>query len=243
MTSQDELLTLDECRKSLDVTEEQLAQLLHDGSFFLVDVDHVPRLPALFVDSTLNRNRLLKLCRFIVPAPPASRLDFLISPQGGHSSRSPLEMLEDSQDFRELLKEAMAWAAGWSRTTVSVYQGVNAARPDAVEPIYAASTEIDPRRRLWKRSLQALLLHEYELPMSPGSDVDRFTLFVEQQTIGDTTRKVEACVQVSVDNGTATVEVKAASDGVMCSKTFSCGEVDGLLDIAKHVVSGLMRMR
>jgi hypothetical protein len=140
----------------------------------------------------------------------ANRLNFLSSRRGSLGNRSPLQILDDDDDFKRLRQATAAWAAEWSRTAVTMYEGEHETEPKDVEPVYAATAEIDPRRRLWERAPEAFHVHGYEWPLCPYPEVRRFTLSVERQTAGDSTPIPEACLQISVRGELISVRIKAA---------------------------------
>lgn len=239
MIANGELLTPSDFRKRVGVTEKRLTLLLEDGSMFAVEVEEASYIPALLAVSAHNRRRLQAICRIIVPAEPMSRLDFLSSQRGSLGDRRPLDMLEDDRDFKTLRQVAAAWAAEWSRTTVSLYQGDYSAQPDGVAPCYTASAEIDPRRPLWERASEALNAPGYEWPLGPYPDVRRFALFVERQTAGDGSLMPEACVQIVVDGKDIRMRIVSAPGMKLGSKTAPAGNHSSLIDIAKRVIAHL----
>ncbi|MFM0390959.1 hypothetical protein [Paraburkholderia phytofirmans] len=239
MIANRELLSPIEFRRRIRVTKRRLEQLLGDGSLFSVDVDGGLFIPAVLATRAHNLRRLRTICRIIVPAPPWSRSEFLSSARGSLGDRRPLDMLEDDSDFKTLRRAAVAWAAEWSRTTVSLYQGDYLAQPDGVAPCYTASAEIDPRRPLWERASEALNAPGYEWPLGPYPDVRKFTLFVERQTAGDGSLMPEACVQIVVDGKDIRMRIVSAPDTTPGSKTTPAGNHKSLIDIAKRVIAHL----
>ena len=236
MVARGEFLTLTDFKKRINTTEKRLARLVEDGSLFAIDVDNSQYIPALLADPTLNRRRLRGICRIIVPAPPPSRLDFLMSPSMNLGHRSPLQLLDDDHDFKRLQVAATAWAAGWSRTAVTMYEGEHETEPNNVEPLYTAMAEIDPRRLLWERASEALHVHGYEWPLGPYPDVRSFTLFVTRQAAGDSTPIPEACVQINIDGEYLKIRIKAAPGTALQSKTARATKHKSFIAIAKQVI-------
>ena len=239
MVSSGELVTLTDFRKRINTTEKRLARLIEDGSVFTIDVDNAQYIPALLADPTLNRRRLRGICRIIVPAPPPSRLDFLMSPSVNLGHRSPMQLLDDDHDFKRLQVAATEWAAGWSRTAVTVYEGEHETEPNNVEPIYTAMTEIDPRRPLWVRASEALHAHGYEWPVGPYPKVRSFTLFVARQTAGDSKSIPEASVQIVVDGEYFQIRINDAPGTTLQSEPIRASKRRTFIDIAKRVIASL----
>jgi hypothetical protein len=159
MVRDGELLPDDEFRRRLAINDKQLARLVESGSVFSIEVDGIEYYPALLAKQGIDRKRLQSTCRTLVPAPPGSRLHFLSSSRGSLGGRRPVEMLDDDNDFKRLQQAAAAWAAEWSRTAVTMYEGEHETEPKDVEPLYTAAAEIDPRRPLWERASEALHVH------------------------------------------------------------------------------------
>ncbi|KDR40619.1 hypothetical protein BG61_24070 [Caballeronia glathei] len=239
MIANGELLPPTEFRRRIGVTEKRLEQLLGDGSLFSVEVDGALFIPAVLANRAHNLRRLRATCRIIVPAPPWCRIDFLSSPRGSLGDRGPLDMLDDDDDFKTLRQVAAAWAAEWSRTTVKLYEGTHETEPSDVPPLYTASAEIDPRRRLWERASEALKVHGYQWPLGPYSDVRKFTLFVERETAGDAAPTPEACMQIVVDGEDIRIRLVAAPGATPRSQTFPALKQKNLIDLAKRVIAHL----
>jgi hypothetical protein len=217
----------------------QLERLLGDGSLFAVEVDGAEYIPAVLADPAHNLRRLQAICQLIVPAPPFSRLDFLVSQNGSLGDRRPLDMLEDDNDFKSLRRLAEAWAAQWSRTAVRLYDGEHETEPTDSDALYTAMAEIDPRRPLWERASEALHVHGYQWPLGPYPDVRSFTLFVERHTSEGAAPTPEACVQILVDGEHIRIRIVAASGATLRSRTMPTGNHKGLIDIAKRVIAHL----
>jgi hypothetical protein len=239
MVSRRELLTPADFREVIGAADERLTRLLEDGSLFAIEVDGAPYIPAVLADPSRNRRRLQAICQLIVPAPPLSRLDFLTSRKGSLGDRCPLDMLGDASDFQALRQAASAWAAEWSRTVVTLYQGTHETEPSDVSPLYTAMAEIDPRRPLWERASEALYVHGYQWPPGPYTDVRQFTLFVERQTAGDAALTPEACIQIVADGEDVRIRIVAAPGDTIKSQTFPAFGQTNLIDLAKRVIDHL----
>ncbi|MFM0544251.1 hypothetical protein PQR29_05940 [Paraburkholderia strydomiana] len=239
MIASGELLPPTEFRRRIGVTEKRLGQLLDDASVFAVEVDGVQYLPAVLADPVHNLRRLQAVCQIIEPAPPMSRLDFLMSENGSLCDRRPLDMLEDDVDFNTLRRAAAAWAAEWSRTSVKVYEGVHETKPIDVSPLYTASAEIDARRPLWERASETLHAHGYQWPLGPYTDVRQFSVFVERHTAGDAAPTPEACIQIVLDGGDIRIRVVAAPGSTLKSQTLPALKQTNLIDLAKRVIAHL----
>ncbi|MFM0197478.1 hypothetical protein [Paraburkholderia strydomiana] len=240
MVASREVLTLADFGKQIGVSDEQLAKLIGEGSLFAVEFDGGTYVPSLLAQRGHNQERLQTICRIIVPAKPISRWDFLGSKNANLGGRSPLDMLSNGRDFKTLREVAAAWASVWSRTSVKAYAGLHKFSPSVVPPLYTAVAEIDPRRPLWERASEALLVHGYHWPLGPYPDVRSFTLFVERQTIGDKTPRPEACVQIEVEGESIEIRVMATPGTVLQSTRVPAGIHKTLIDIAKRVIAHLV---
>jgi hypothetical protein len=241
MVANGELILEADFRQRLGVTQRRLSKLLADGSVFTMAVDEMEYYPALLADPVVDRKRLQAICRILVPAPPECRLDFVSSSRGSLGGRSPLQMLDDDDDFKVLRQRAAAWAAEWSRTAVKVYKGEHEAEPGGFDPLYTAIAEVDPRRPLWERASEALHVHGYQWPLGPYPDVQKFTLFVERQTAGATPTP-EACVQIVVDGDCIQVRIVAGPGAVLHSSTVPSGKNKSFIDVAKRVTAHLLAL-
>lgn len=242
MIANGELISEADFRQRLGLTQRRLSELLADGNVFTLEVDNLEYYPAVLADPALDRKRLQAVCRIIVPAPPDSRLDFLTSPRGSLGDRSPLQMLRNNSDFERLRRIAAGWAAEWSRTVVKMFAGEHQLEPSDVEPLYTATTEIDPRKSLWTRASEALQLHGYEWPLGPYQEARIFTLFVEQQAAGDSTPISEACVQILVAGELVRIRIVAAPGTALNSQTIATGKHKTFVDVAKQVIAHLLTL-
>jgi hypothetical protein len=242
MIANGELISEADFRQRLGVTERRLIKLLTDGSVFTLDVDGVQYYPALLARLGFDRKRLQEICRIIVPAAAGCRLHFLSSSRGSLGGRSPLQMLDDDVDFKLLQRIAAAWAAEWSRTVVKMYAGEHQLEPSDVEPLYTATTEIDPRKALWDRASEALHAHGYEWPLGPYPEARIFTLFVEQQAVGDSAPIPEACVQILVVGELIRIRIVAAPGTALNSQTIASGKHKTFVDVAKQVIAHLLAL-
>jgi hypothetical protein len=240
MLASGELISEADFRQRLGVTPRRLRKLLTDGSVFTMGVDDVEYYPAVLAEHDLDRKRLQAICRMVVPAPPGSRLDFLVSTRGSLGKRSPLQMLDDEDDFKVLQQAAAAWAAEWSRTTVKMYEGEHEIEPECVQPLYTAAAESDPRKPLWERASEVLHVHGYQWPLGPYPDARKVTLFVERQTIGDAAPTPEACVQIAVDGDYIGVRIVAAPGTALHSETVSGGKDKSFIEVAKRAIAYLL---
>ncbi|MFC0695197.1 hypothetical protein [Paraburkholderia humisilvae] len=241
MVANGELISEADFRQRLGVTEGRLSSLLADGSLFTLEVDGAVYYPAQLADQTHNRSRLQAICRIIASAPADSRLGFLSSRRGSLGDRSPLDMLENDDDFKSLSRLAAAWAAEWSRTAVKMYEGEHQAVPTDVEPLYTAVVEIDPRRPLWERASEALHAPGYEWPLGPYPKLAPFTLFVERQIAGNPEPISEALVQISVDGESLRVRVVHKDAPALPPQTLPAGKRLSVVEVAQRVIAHLMK--
>jgi len=241
MIANGELISEDLFCERLGIAQRRLGKLLADGSVFSMVVDDVTYYPALLADAELDRKRLQAICRILVPAPAGCRLHFLSSSRGSLGGRSPVEMLDNVDDFKRLRQAAAAWAAEYSRTAVKMYEGEHQTEPKDHEPLYTAIAEIDPRKPLWERASEALHVHGHEWPLGPYPESRKITLFVERQTAGDTTPIPEACVQILVVGELIRIRIVAAPGTTLQSETVPAGKHESFIDRAKRVVAQLIK--
>ncbi|WP_368623609.1 hypothetical protein [Paraburkholderia sp. BR13444] len=241
MVRRGELLPSCEFIERLGVSEKRLSRLLDDGSTFAIEVDGAPYYPALLAEPGHDHKRLQSICRILVPAPPESRLDFLSSPRGSLGDRRPLDMLNDDSDYKNLGSLAATWAAEWSRTVVTLYEGEHEVEPRDVEPLYRAVAEVDPRRPLWERASEALHTYGYEWPLGPYPEARAFTVFVERQAAGYSQTALEACMQILAQDYFIRIQIVFSLAPAREPKTAPVGKHRSVIDVAKKVVAYLRK--
>jgi hypothetical protein len=242
MIASGELISEDDFRQRIGLTQRSLSKLLADDSVFTMTIDDVQYFPALLAEPTQNGKRLQEICRIIEPAPPDSRLDFLTSRRGSLGERRPLDMMESDEDFESLRRLAKGWTAEWWRTAVKMYRGEYEVAPANAEPLYTAAAELDPRRPLWERASEALHAHGYEWPLGPYPDVRNFSLFVERQAAGHSAPIHEACVQIAVGGERIRIRIVAAPGTALHSETVLSSKTKSFIEVAKRVISHLVAM-
>lgn len=230
------LLPTNEFCLRIGVSETKLARLQDAGSVFSIAVDGTQYFPSLLAEPGLDRSRLQSICRILVPAPPACRLDYLSSKHGNLGDLSPIEMLRDDKDYKWLREMARAWAAEWSRTAVKVYEGKHETEPSDIEPLYTAIAEIDPRRPLWTRASEALHAFGYQWPLGPYPATRTFTIFVERQTAGYSAPISEACIQVSAKDNFFHVRIRHCVEAVGESQATFAAKSKTVVDAAKKII-------
>lgn len=184
MVRVDALLSEKVLRKQLGVSKTKLAVMVADGRIFAVDVDGVKLFPAILGSSGLRLDRLWKISRIIAPASPAMRLDFLTQPCAALADRIPLDMLDDDRDYKQLRAFAEAWAAGFSRTSVVVWDANAVENLSSAKPIYTCVAAIDPRRPMWRRALNAIRLPGYTQPVDAPLAPREVVIVVERAMAG-----------------------------------------------------------
>ncbi len=194
MLETSELLGEDAFRKALAVSKKRFATMVDNGSIFGLELDGETVYPSILCGKSLPLKRLWRVARISVPAPPALRLDFLTSSSGALGSRAPIDMLDDDRDYRELRKYAKAWATEFSRTVVKVVDVKAPKGSGSRDPLYVCATEVDPRRPLWKRALQAVRLPGYQLPHVAPRCPPVVWLIVERHAAGQDSVEIEARV-------------------------------------------------
>lgn len=241
MIADGRLLPADEFRARLGISKKRFGRMLADGQIFGLDVDGMHYFPSLLADRRLNGKRLQELCRIIAPAPAGSRLNFLSTPHGALGDKSLLEMLDDDGDYKRLCEMAKAWAAQYSRTSVTLYEGEHETEPSGLAPLFTAITEVDPRKPLWIRASKALHEHGYQWPLGPYPEYRTHTMFVARQSAGCRQPVPEACVQILAKDDFIRVRVLYESGKARASGTMSVAKGNSVVDVAKKVVARLRR--
>ncbi|MBB5417064.1 hypothetical protein [Paraburkholderia atlantica] len=240
MVRNGELLTRSEFRARLRVSERRLGQMLATGSVFSMVVDGAAYFPAVLAEATVDRQRLQAVCRILVPAPSACRLDYLISPQGNLGDIVPLKALADDASYRRLREMARAWAAEWSRTTLKIYAGFN--EPGGSEPTYVAVCEADPRTNLWKRALQAMDAGGYITPPGPYPRRDTATVLIFRSEAGKPDDVLEARLDVDIVDDMAHMRIHAGDVSQELDAISVVGD-DTIVDVVHRIVLSLCDMQ
>jgi hypothetical protein len=203
-----ELLTTEEFRRRLKLSEEDLRRLVVEGSVFAIDVDGLRYFPSLLSDKRHDRKRLFSICRILWPAPPVFRLHYLTSRRGNLGGLTPLQCLVDSKKYGLLSRMARAETVDSYRTTVSAYAGLHDAEPTDVPPSYSVAEDLDPRRNLWERGLAALSHHGFTGVFPPYEQLGDATVFITQIAGGSTAPDEGARLTISIDADCASVNVE-----------------------------------
>ncbi|SDG74474.1 hypothetical protein SAMN05216466_10516 [Paraburkholderia phenazinium] len=198
-----ELISDGEFRKRLHVSDRQFARMMSKGDIFSIEVDGMTCFPAFLAARELDLKRLHSICRLLVPAPPTCRLGYLSSRQVNIGGISPLEALRDERQYRLLRRMAAAYAAEWSRTSVTIYVGRHQNEPSDTEPTLTAIDEVDPRVNIWKRMVGALQSGGYIYPCGPYPRAPVATVFIARHPAGQAPASSEARIDVSVVDGIA----------------------------------------
>ncbi|MDR5812074.1 hypothetical protein QCE62_00540 [Caballeronia sp. LZ033] len=241
MVSDGVLISGQELCARLRISEKRLNKLIDGGSLFSIPVDDGVYFPALLADPRLNRQRLRKVCRLLVPAPADARLDYLSSRRGSLGGHRPLDLLNDDSEYSRLLSNAGAWVEQWSRTFVTLYEGEHEVEPPNTQPLYTAIEEIDPRRAILDRASATLRTHGYQFPLGPYPEVRRFTVFVSRQDTNDVEARPEACVQIVVDGELVRIRVIYKEAATQLSQTLPVGKGKNILEVAKRVIEHFRR--
>lgn len=235
------LLGAPEFRALLGVDERRLASLVAAGSLFSIEVDGVQYFPAVLGDPKRDRKRLHSVCRILVPAPSASRLDYLESRQGNLGDISPLDALGDEKLYRSVRDAARAWAAGWSRTIVRIFIGRYLEEPEDSAPAHEAVDEIDPRTDLWKRALCALQADGSISPPQMLLGACEVTVFITRHAVGNHPAALEARIALKVtgDLAHAEVSVPGTAHGDL---SVSLTESDNVVDVVLQTIEAIRRL-
>ncbi|WP_429300792.1 hypothetical protein [Paraburkholderia sp. GAS199] len=109
------------------------------------------------------------------------------------------------KSYRHMKSMAHAYAASWSRTTVTIYRGVQQTLPKKEEPVITVVEEADPRINVWVRAASALKKSGYIHPDAPFPFVESATVFIARSGGGKPV-SIEARVEVYI--GSATVSAR-----------------------------------
>ncbi|QQC63126.1 hypothetical protein [Paraburkholderia ginsengisoli] len=203
MVRSGELLSEDEFREQLNVSAGHFARMVARGSVFTIEVDCVDYYPSLLSAPNIDLKRLHAVCRILSPAPPSCRLGYLSSRHANIGGTSPIEALRDESQYRLLRRMAHAYAAEWSRTSVTIYVGRHQNEPSDTEPTLTAIDEVDPRVNIWKRTVGALQSGGYIHPCGPYPRAPVATVFIARHPAGQARATSEARIDVSVVDGIA----------------------------------------
>lgn len=234
------LLGEPEFRALLGVDERQLASLVAEGSLFSIGVDGLEYFPAVLGDPGRERTRLYSLCRILVPAPSASRLDFLESRQDCLGGLSPLDALGHARLYRSVRDAARAWAAEWSRTLVKIFIGRYLEEPADSEPAYMAVDEIDPRTALWKRAVGALQADGYISPPRMLPQAYEATVFITRHAVGNRPAVLEARIALKVAGDLAHVEISVPGTA-HGDLSVSLAGSDNVADVVLQTIEAIRR--
>lgn len=226
-----ELLTEDEFRKRLDVCEKQLARMISRGDVFTVEVDAVHYFPSLLAAPDIDLKRLYAVCRLLLPSPASCRLWYLSSRHVNLGGISPLEALRDEKQYRLLRRMAAAYAAEWSRTSVTIYLGCHQNEPSDTKPTLTAVDEVDPRVNIWKRTLDALQSGGYVHPCGPYPRASAATVFIAKHPAGQAPHIPEARIDVSVFDGIAHAQFFRRARPAYALGAIPVTDADSVVDI------------
>jgi len=153
----------------------------------------------------------------------------------------PIDLLKNDRDYRTLRAFAKARASGFSRTFVKAF---TADVPEGLagrEPRYTCATEIDQRRPLWKRALEAVRAPGYRFPHEVPRCPPVVLLVVERHTAGLTSVETEA--RVVCDLHATDVSICVAIDGElpMAIKIRTPGRRPGAADVADAAFAALAK--
>jgi len=236
MLRTDELLSEDEFRERLNVSDQQFARMISKGDIFSIELDGVTRFPAFLAARELDLRRLYAVCRLLVPAPPSCRLGYLESRQANVGGISPLDALRDERQYRLLRKMARAYAAEWSRTSVTIYVGRHQNEPNDTEPTLTAVDEVDPRVNIWKRTVGALQSGGYIHPCGPYAEATEATVFIARHPAGHAPPIPDARIDVSVVDGIARAVVVSRGEPAYVIHALSVREAESIVGVVIQVV-------
>lgn len=241
MVARGTLVKRDDFCQKLGVSAQRLDEMLRDGDVFELEVDGMRYIPALLADKTINLRRLHSVCRILVPAPPASRLNYLMSRHGNLGGISPIDSLSGNREYRWLRKMAWAWASDYSMTTVQIFAG-DIAENASLRPVYTAALKIDPRANLWKRVVKAITQGGYIEPSGPYPYLDSATVFVTRSAGGRAkpVREARMSLKIADDVATVTFDIPIGNH-TPPSRVFEVGS-DNVVDTVHRIAAYENRM-
>jgi hypothetical protein len=149
------LVSIREMGKRLNLPCAIVYRMLDDGDLFAFEDDDDQFIPTLLAPEPSLRRRLWSICKILYPAPATSRLAFLIGNSEACRSDAMVDLLATDAGYEYVRRCATQWAAEWSRTEVSIFNGACRHFP-RTEPLYQAVVEVDPRVPPWTRALMAM---------------------------------------------------------------------------------------
>jgi hypothetical protein len=236
MVRSGELLSKDEFREQLHVSASQIAHMVAKGDIFTIEVDGLEYFPSLLVAPGLDLKRLHSVCRILVPAPPSCRLGYLSSQRANLGGISPIVALQDDESYRLLRRMARAYAAGWWRTSVTIYAGCHCEEPADIQPVVTAVDEVDPRVGMWRRAAGAIRSGGYIYPSGPYANANLASVFIALHPAGQATATLEARVDVNVHDGIAHVHVVRRERPAYTLRAISVRDAESIVDVVLQVV-------
>ncbi|MDR5803756.1 hypothetical protein [Caballeronia sp. LZ001] len=241
MLESGDLLGEDAFRKGLAVGKKRFAAMVDEGTVFGLKLDGQTVYPSILCNRGLRLQRLWGVSKILVPAPPVLRFDFLTSRSGALRSRAPVDLLADDRDYRELRKNAKAWVSEFSRTTVKVVAAEATKSPAMRETLYTCATEVDPRRPLWKRALEAVCAPGYQFPHNVPRCPPLVLLIVERRMAGQDSFETEAKVVCDLQATELSVSVAIPGELSPAIKFSSPGKRPTVAEVAEAVFASLAK--
>lgn len=241
MVESGELVREDVFSEKSGVRKKRLAKMVNDGRLFVLEVDGELVYPSILCNDDLLLHRLWRVAKILMPAPPELRLDFLTSKSVALGSRIPIDLLERDRDYRKLRKYATAWASEFSRTFVKVFNAEDAGDLASREPLYTCAAEIDPRRPLWRRALEAVRAPGYQLPHEAPPCPPVVLLVVELHTAGRETVQPEARIVCDIRATNMSVSVAIENELPLAIKVPAPRKRPSVADVANAVFAALAR--
>lgn len=236
MVRSGELLSEYKFLEQLHVSAGHLARMVARGSVFTIDVEGVDYYPSLLSAPDVDLKRLHAVCRILGPAPPSCRLGYLSSRHANIGGISPLEALRDESQYRLLRQMARAYAAEWSRTSVTIYVGRHQNEPSDTEPTLIAIDEVDPRVNIWKRTVGVLQSGGYIHPCGPYPRAPVATVFIARHPSGQAPVTPEARIDVSVVDNLASAVIVSHEAPVYELGAIQVADDDSIVDVVLRVV-------
>ncbi|WP_176079763.1 hypothetical protein [Paraburkholderia tropica] len=235
MVRNGELLTLTEFGERLAIKQSQVIRMLATGCLFAIDVDGIAYIPAILADPVVSRKRLQSICRILAPAPEDCRLGYLTTRWGNLDGRAPLEVISDGRGYRRLREMARAYAAEWSRTTVSIRVVIG--KSMVPTPVYVSSAEADPRENLWRRARKAVEEGGYSV-LTAEPNVAQAAVSIQRTDVAAGNGVEEAGLKLRIRNSVASVRVEV--DGFPPkSKQFRLAAVESIASIVLFILTTL----
>ena len=142
--------------------------------------------------------------------------------------------------YRELLTVARGWASEFSRTTVKICAG-EFIREIELPTVCTGVAEIDPRKNIWRRAMEALQEGANLRPAGPFCRAKAATVFVSRSTAGKPGELMEARLDVIVIRGLAHTGVVTGNAPRCDLSPVSVEKVDDVVTVVRKILAACGR--